>query len=178
MKDKVFKWIDRILSIDLIIASICMVILVVLTFVGAIRRYFVHSPIFWMEEVQTWMILWAIFCGSSYAFRKGAHVVIDVLTDTFSPKMQRVVMWFGYACTMAALVFFFYYSLQLNIQFVESGKLTTVLRMESWIVYSMASIGSLWMAISVTYYTIRERFFPDTVIPTEHSESAERGSEE
>ena len=170
MKGKAFKWIDRILSIDLIIASICMSILVVLTFVGAIRRYFAHSPIFWMEEVQTWMILWVIFCGSSYAFRKGAHVVIDVLTDTFSPKMQRIVMWFGYICTMAALAFFFYYSLQLNIQFIESGKLTTVIRMKSWVIYIMASIGSLWMAISVTYYTIKERFFPEIDVSTEQKE--------
>ena len=170
MKSKVFKWIDRILNIDLVIASVCMCILVVLTFVGAIKRYFAHDPIFWMEEIQTWMILWVIFCGSSYAFRKGAHVVIDVLTDTFSPVMQRVVMWFGYLCTMAALAFFFYHSLQLNIQFIESGKLTTVLRMKSWIIYIMASIGSLWMAISVTYYTIRQRFFPEADNPNEYEE--------
>ena len=161
MSKKVFKWIDRILGLDVVVAAICTVVLVLVTFSGSIARYFFHAPLIWQEEVQTWMILWVIFCGSSYAFRKGAHVSIDVLTDSFSPKLQKIIEWFGYICTMAALIFFFYYATRLNIQFFETNKTTTVLRIASWKINIMASIGSLWMALSATYYMIRTQFFPE-----------------
>lgn len=162
MLKKIFKWIERILNLDLVVAFVCMTVLVCLTFAGSIARYFFRSPIAWQEEVQTWMILWTIFCGSSYAFRKGAHVSIDVLTENFSDTWQKIICWFGYLVTMAALVFFFYYSTKLNIQFYETNKVTTTLRIPSWKIYIISSIGSVWMAVSVTYYMIKTRFFPDS----------------
>lgn len=162
MQKKICKWIERILNLDLVIAFVCMTVLVCLTFAGSIARYFFRSPIAWQEEVQTWMILWTIFCGSSYAFRKGAHVSIDVLTENFSDTWQKIISWFGYLVTMAALAFFFYYATRLNIQFYETNKVTTTLRIPSWKIYIISSIGSIWMAISVTYYMIKTQFFPDT----------------
>ena len=161
MKKSVIKWIERVFNIDLVVAIVCMLVLVTLTFVGALRRYFLRNPIYWLEEVQTWMIIWIIFCGSSYGFRKGAHVMIDVLTDTFPQRMQKAVLWFSYLCSIIVLGFFFYQSLQLTLQFYRTGKLTTVLRMKSWIVYSMAAIGTFWMGLSATYYTLKESFSQD-----------------
>ena len=165
MINKIFKWMERILNLGLVVAMICMSVLVLLTFTGALMRYFLRAPIAWQEEVQTWMILWTIFCGSSYVFRKGAHTSIDILTETFSPTMQRLVEWFGYLCTMCALAFFFYYSLKLNIQFYDTNKTTTTLRIASWKINFMVTLGSLWMALSVTYYMVRRQFFPEKEVP-------------
>lgn len=161
MRKNIFKWIDRFLSLDLVIAMICLSVLVLLTFVGAIMRYFMRAPLAWQEEVQTWMILWTIFCGSSYAFRKGAHTSIDILTETFPPRVRGAVEWFGYLCTMLALAFFFYYSLKLNIQFYNTNKTTTTLRIASWKINCMVTICSLWMALSATYYMIRKQLLPE-----------------
>ena len=165
MIKNILKWIERILSLDLVIAMACMCVLVLLTFLGAIMRYFLRAPFAWQEEVQTWMILWTIFCGSSYAFRKGAYTSIDILTENFSPRMQRVVEWFGYLCTMLALAFFFYYSLKLNIQFYNTNKTTTTLRIASWKINSMVTVGSLWMALSATCYMLRKQLFPEKEAP-------------
>lgn len=158
MSKRISGIIERILSVDIVISIICLSVLVILTFVGAIARYFFRSPIVWMEEVQTWMMLWTILTGSSYAFRKGAHVSIDILTENFSPCWQKIIAWFGYLCTMAALAFFFYFSLRLNIQFYKTGKITTTLRIPSWKINCMVSIGSLWMALSASYCFIRSQF--------------------
>lgn len=159
----------RILNLDLVLAFICLTVLVCLTFVGSIARYFFHSPLAWQEEVQTWMVLWTIFGGSSYAFRVGAHVSIDVLTENFSPKAQKLVAWFGYLCTMAVLAFFFYYATRLNIQFYDTAKVTTTLRIPTWKIYCTSSVGSMWMALSFTVYMIHTQFFPDTKLEEEPS---------
>lgn len=125
-------------------------------------RYFFKSPIVWLEEVQAWMIVWTIFSGGSYAFRKKAHVAIDVLTEKLPEKTQIIVEWFGYICTVFVLGFFFYYSLKLNIQFYTKGKTTAILRIPSWKIYWMATFGSLWMALSATYSMVKSYFLKET----------------
>ena len=167
---KIDKWVNRILNIDIVLACICMLILVLLTFVGALMRYFLRSPIYWQEEVQQWMIMWTIFFGSSFAFRKGSHVSVEVLTDSFPEKYQKYVTIFGYLCTLIALTFFFRQSLALISQYIRTNKRTTVLRMHSWIVYIIAPIGTVWMAISATYYMIKEVFFKKAALETEQGE--------
>lgn len=173
MKNKVCKWIERILSIDLIVAILCLSVLVLLTFTGAMARYFFKSPLFWQEEVQQGLIVWTIFCGCSYGFRKGSHICVDMLVDKFPAKWQTVMAWFGYACTMAALGFFLVQSAKLNLQFINTGKLTTTLRIPQWISYSMATIGTFWMMISATYNMVKRY-----ILKIEDNEEDEEGGEQ
>ena len=58
-------------NLDMVFAGVLMVGLIVLTFVGVIRRYFLRDPITWMEEVQMLLFLWVVFLGGSAAFRTG-----------------------------------------------------------------------------------------------------------
>lgn len=50
----VSKFLKYILkNFDLFVASLVLCILVILTFLGVIWRYILHSPFTWLEEVQT-----------------------------------------------------------------------------------------------------------------------------
>ena len=53
-------------NLDMVFAGVLMVGLIVLTFVGVIRRYFLRDPITWMEEVQMLLFLplklWWMLC--------------------------------------------------------------------------------------------------------------------
>lgn len=64
------NWKVMLLNIDVVIASVAMVLLVALTFSGVIARYVVGRPFGWIEEVQAALIVWVIFgagrCGISY----------------------------------------------------------------------------------------------------------------
>ena len=150
MKKKI-KLVNCLLSLDVILGVACMLVLVVITFLGAMMRYFFNSPFVWQEEVQIWMIIWAIFAGGSYAFRCGSHVSIEVLVETFSPKAQKIIEWFGYLCTLAVLAFVFYYSCKLNIQFLDMNKKTAILKIASYKIYWIVPAGCIWMALSETY---------------------------
>lgn len=158
MVKKKIKWINCLLSLDVVLGVACLLVLVVVTFFGAMMRYFFNSPFVWQEEVQVWMITWAIFAGGSYAFRCGSHVSIEVLVETFSPKAQKIIEWFGYLCTLAVLVFVFYYSCKLNIQYMDMNKKTAILKIASYKIYWIVPAGCIWMAISETYRMIVKYF--------------------
>ena len=155
MKKKI-KWLDCVLSLDVVLGVVCMMVLVVITFLGAMMRYFFNNPFVWQEEVQIWMITWAIFAGGSYAFRCGSHVSIEVLVETFPAKMQKVVEWFSYFCILAVLAFICYHSLKLNLQYMDMNKKTAILKIASYKIYWIAPVGCVWMAISESYRMARK----------------------
>lgn len=61
MKKQPGSWLERILNIDIVMAVICMSVLIIVTFLGSVMRYFFNSPFVWQEEVQIWMIIWTVF---------------------------------------------------------------------------------------------------------------------
>ena len=55
---KLFK---ILINLDIVIASIALVILVGCTFAGVIARYVVGKPFGWIEEIQAAFIVWVVF---------------------------------------------------------------------------------------------------------------------
>lgn len=173
MKEKVCNRIERILNVDLVVSLITLSALVLLTCTGTIARYFFKSPFYWQEEVQQGLIIWTIFCGCSYGFRKGSHICVDMLVDRFPAKWQKAVAWLGFVCTIVALGFFLIQSAKLNLQFIRTGKLTTTLRIPQWISYSMATVGSFWMILSAIFNMVKKY-----VLKIEDNEESEEGGEQ
>lgn len=158
---KIKKYIDCFLNLDLILGMVCLAVLVVITFLGAMMRYFFNNPFIWLEEVQIWMIIWAIFSGAGYAFRSGAHVAIDVFVDALPRKIQTIIDWFGFLCTIAMLTYVGFYGFKLNMQFLEMGKITSILKIPSYKIYWIVPVGCIWMMISYAYY-MAEKYFLHT----------------
>ena len=50
--EKKFSWKSVIGNLDIIVASIALIVLIILTFAGVIMRYIVGHPFTWLEEVQ------------------------------------------------------------------------------------------------------------------------------
>ena len=71
--NKVYK---TFINLDILIASVALVVLVVSTFSGVIARYVVGRPFGWIEEVQAALIVWVVFGAGGAAFRTGNHAAI------------------------------------------------------------------------------------------------------
>ncbi len=155
--------IELIFNLDLVLGLSSLFVLIMVTFIGTIARYFFNSPFVWTEEVQVWMIVWAVFGGAGYAFRQGAHISIDVLVEKMPAKIQTAIEWFGLLCTLAALAYVFYFSLRLNIQFFETHKITSILKIPSYKILWIVPAGCIWMMLSDIYYMIEKHILkPET----------------
>ena len=78
-------------NLDVWASVIVMLALLVLTFVGVLRRYIFRSPIARMEEMQAMMFLWTIFLAAGAAFRTGGHVAIEIVVEALPKKEGRVI---------------------------------------------------------------------------------------
>ena len=74
--EKKLSWKSVIGNLDIIVASIALIVLIILTFVGVIMRYIVGQPFTWLEEVQLFCMVWIVFAAGGAAFRTGSNVAI------------------------------------------------------------------------------------------------------
>lgn len=146
------KIINRILGVDYLIAGVCLTILVLVTFLGVIFRYFLNSPLIWEEEVQLMMSTWTIYFGAAAAFRTGGHIAIDMIVDMFPKKVQKVFDVLIFLVTTGVLVFLMMNGAALVNQFIRTNRMTNILHIPSQYVYLAIPAGCGLMIISNTVY--------------------------
>jgi TRAP-type C4-dicarboxylate transport system permease small subunit len=82
---------ERIFEIfDKIVATTCVVSMVVVLFLQVFARYVLRLPLSWSEELARIILIWSVFLGANLAFRAGTHMRIDVLPKKL-PKSLRLV---------------------------------------------------------------------------------------
>lgn len=147
-------WLRGVLRADIWITGSFFVALMVITFSGVIMRYFFNQPFVWLEEVQLALFLGVIYIGAGSAFRHGSHVAIDFLVERFPAGLKKVVEWLVHVVVVGVLAYFAWQGLSQALGMVDSGRVTSILRIPSFLIYAMIPIGLVWAIINYLY-TVR-----------------------
>ncbi len=93
-------------SIDRSVEFALFVIFLIFTLVGGLQifnRFVLGLPLSWSEEFQKFGHIWMVFLAIPVAYRRGAHIGMDMLLMVLPRNAQRVVqffvelMWLGLA---------------------------------------------------------------------------------
>lgn len=152
-------------------AGLVLVLLVLVTILGIVMRYVLHQPLPWLIEVQLAGMVWVAFLGSSVAFRHGAHVAIEIVVDLLPRKLQMIAEVLIGLIVYALLAFLASSAFLYLENFVTSGRSTPILEVPYYVVYGIAPISCLLMAISFTTFslipTIQRLRAAETIAPTD-----------
>lgn len=160
-------------NLDIIISGFALIALVLITFFGVIARRIFNSPFAWQEEMQVFCTLWLVFIASGAVFRTIDHISIELLVDTFGPKLKWIVELLVYVVVMATLVFTLYRSYLLVEQLYVTNRLTNILKIPYFWVYIPFPIGCILMMISDTVVTVKRLFIKHTAQKNEQKGESE-----
>ncbi|ONI40531.1 C4-dicarboxylate ABC transporter permease [Candidatus Epulonipiscium fishelsonii] len=146
------------INLDVIIASIMLVALIFLTFLGVITRYVMSQPLTWMEEVQMFCLIWIVFGAGGAAFRYGNHVAIEMVVELFPKKVQRYIEVLVSIIVILTLLYLLYQSFGFISIFVKSGRSTSMLEIPFSLIYSIAPISFVLMILN-HIYVFKNNFF-------------------
>lgn len=147
------KTLKYLLNIDLVISGLGLAILIVITFLGVVMRYFLNNPYIWLEEVQLWCFVWIVFFGAGAAFRSGSHVAIDIVVDLMPAKLKKIIAILGYVAVMYVLFYLLQHGSTLVNQLARTGRTTNILKVPYPMIYSVLPIGCAMMMINYTLIT-------------------------
>lgn len=143
------RLIDVLCRIEEYIAIVCLIVLIVITTLGIICRYFLNQPLVWTEELARFVFIWLISVCVGYCVTKKDHVKVEMFVNMMSAKAHRIVdivlsfMTFG----------FFLYLLPYSFKFmlVQDKIKSTALSLPFSYVYSGVFIGSILILIHLSY---------------------------
>lgn len=136
--NKVYK---TLINLDILIASVALVVLVVCTFSGVIARYVVGRPFGWIEEVQAALIVWVVFGAGGAAFRTGNHAAIEIFYELFPKAGKKALNILIGVVVVMTLGFLGYTSIQYLQLFIQTGRTTAVLHIPYVLIYIIVPIS-------------------------------------
>lgn len=147
------KLLQKFLNVDMLIAVSCLAVLIVVTLINVISRRFLNHPFTWQEEVQLWLIVWAVCYGGSAAFRSGSHVAIEMLVELLPKKAQRILEYLVYFIAVAVMGYLLYTSCLYVLQLATTNRVSNILKIPTAFIYSALPISLVLMIINLTIYT-------------------------
>ena len=148
--------IEVLKNLDLVVASLALVALVALTFVGVFARYVFNAPFAWQEEVQLMLIVWVTFLGGRYAFVTGSHCAIDVVVDLFPKKVQRYFDLVIMAIVVTVLSYTGWQAFKYIMQMYNTNRVTNMLHIPYALIYAPGVIACVTMSIQFILITMKK----------------------
>ena len=75
---------------ETLIASI-IGLMAIVTFANVVARYIFNSNILWAQELTVFLFAWLVLLGACYAVKKTAHLGVDLLINSLSSAMRKVI---------------------------------------------------------------------------------------
>ena len=72
-------------------ALVCFSAMMICILIEVVSRNLLNLPTTWAEEASRLMCVWSVFLGSASAWRRGAHIVINVLLDRLGRRSAAVL---------------------------------------------------------------------------------------
>jgi TRAP-type C4-dicarboxylate transport system permease small subunit len=85
----------RICAAETWIASVFLILMVILIFLGGVMRMLGH-PINWSTDVATALFAWACFLCADIAWRRNSMMAIEVFTDRLPDGLQTALRMVNY----------------------------------------------------------------------------------
>lgn len=78
-------------DIEIEIAAFSLFLFIALSTAQVVSRYFLNSPLAWVEEVSVIILIWMTFIGSAWLVRKDQHIRVELLEELGYPRLRTAL---------------------------------------------------------------------------------------
>lgn len=143
-------------NLDLALASVIFAILVLVTFLSVIMRYFISSPITWTEEVQLACFLWLTFLGAGAAFRSGSHVAVEIIYERLPVKGRQILTVVNWILGIFFLGYMVFLSFHLISMLLTTDRSTYILHIPFWFIQAVVPAGGILSILCMSFASWRD----------------------
>jgi TRAP-type C4-dicarboxylate transport system permease small subunit len=133
---KISDFLSKVIGVCLFVA---MIVLVSITLWQITCRFILYIPVQWSEEVVRMAFVWLIFLGSAMCCKEGTHLMLDVVSQSLSPKNRLRLQTAVLLAMLAIEAFLFYASAQYVLR--SFGKTLVTLPIPSNWVYMSGPVS-------------------------------------
>jgi len=113
MNHPIVRALDGLYLACIWISGIALVIMCVIIPIGVFARYVLGFGAQWPEPIAILMMVLFTFFGAAAAYRAGAHIAVQMLTDRLPPPLRKACAGIVHLCMLALSGFVLVWGLQL-----------------------------------------------------------------
>lgn len=138
--------VEKILAIALI-GGIC------LNFINVCGRYLADVSIGGSDEIEIYILIWIAFLGGAVVSWRGQHLRMDVVLETASASVRRVVTTVEILVTAIVAAFVAWQSFLYVRKIYALGAVSDIAQLPTWIPHSAVPIGLTLMVTALVLRT-------------------------
>jgi TRAP-type C4-dicarboxylate transport system permease small subunit len=142
MNHPVVRLLDALYLACIWISGIALLVMCLVIPVGVVARYVFGFGAQWPEPIAILMMVVFTFFGAAAAYRAGAHIAVQMLTDRLPAPLQRGCAWFVHLAMLAASGFVVIWGFQL-VQAMMGQTISELPWLPVGITYLALPLGSL-----------------------------------
>ncbi|MDQ2076038.1 TRAP transporter small permease [Marinimicrobium sp. ABcell2] len=145
MIDRIMAAIDKALSYFL--AGLLAIMVLDVTW-QVVTRFILDEPSPYTEELARFLLIWIGLLGAAYAYRKKAHLGLDLLITNLPPKgQQRADVVANLCCFAFAALVMVYGGIQLVALTLDLRQTSAALQVPMGYVYSVLPISGVLICV-------------------------------
>jgi TRAP-type C4-dicarboxylate transport system permease small subunit len=130
-----------------IVISFALMALIV--FFQVLNRFFFKIPIMWPEELARYLMIWMSFVAAAVAFRKGAHIGVNIIIDKLSGKTKQVFIILQSVLIMVFVAVVGYYAIFIIRLQLSTIQLSPALEINLAYIYMAIPVWALLTFIEI-----------------------------
>jgi TRAP-type C4-dicarboxylate transport system permease small subunit len=142
--------ITRLLLRDIPRAAIGLILLAAITinFANIVGRYFFHAPLPWAEEILSFLVIWGVGLGACAVTYERRHLVMDLFSATFAPRLALVIDLAILAATVGFCGFAAWQAFRIVVIMAGNGQVSITAQVPMTIPYAAFVAGFGLIAIA------------------------------
>jgi C4-dicarboxylate transporter DctQ subunit len=138
-------------NIEKYVCVLTFSVMLTLTFVNVVSRFFLHMSLSFSEEIVTGLFVLASLAGSSVAIRDGAHLGLDYIVSFMPSPVQRLLAYVAniLACVMCCVIL--YYGIYMVIDEYVSNQVSATMQWPEWIYGVSVPFGACLLIFRYIY---------------------------
>ena len=139
--DVMYTAIKKINSLCALLSGLILLFITFSIFIDVILRYFFNRPSIWITEICTYLFLYMIFLGTSYALQMDFHIRVTFLINNFPNAYAR---WFDRLTSILCIVFS-------AVLLWQTSVMTWVSFSEKWTTPTMLGVPYAWIYVVMVF---------------------------
>lgn len=127
-----------------------------LAFANVIVRYLTSGSLAFTEELIVNLFVWITVLGAAIAFRKNAHLGVELVVNRLPVRWQKAAIVFGAICTAGLFICLFNQGIGLVAQEYKNQMVTYSMALPMWWFGLAVPFGALIMILRALQATISE----------------------
>jgi len=140
--------------------EVCIVLLLAfmtcVNFINVVGRYFFNRSFSSAEELVITSFVYVSMFGIAVAYKRGAHLGMDLLTQRFSPKGRACMAIFSLICSLILIGIIFFLSFDIIAAQMRSGERTSATGLPAYYQRISIPLGCVLMTIRALQWGVLE----------------------